>query len=92
MVIEDRNMPLNYVKKEDLTGSYQGMRYIFQKEGDDQMRVTIWPEPYSFVKTPEEEKKAKIFPLTEEGKQDAIRWMNQEYNQDRKRWTNAPNY
>ena len=46
---------VNYIKKEAQTGSYCGMRYRLSKgknEEGDCMDVTIWPEPFCFVKTP----------------------------------------
>ena len=44
---------VNYIKKEAQTGSYCGMRYRLSKgknEEGDCMDVTIWPEPFCFVK------------------------------------------
>ena len=54
-------MPVNFLKKEKYTGSCKGMRFRmekFEKEGADApiLRVSVWPEPYSFDCTPEEEK------------------------------------
>lgn len=90
-MIEDKNLPLNYIKKENLTGSYQGMRYLFQKK-EDELVLTIWPEPYCFEKTPDEKKTVNKFEFTEEGKLKAIDWMNEQYQSRRSEWTNTPNY
>ena len=54
-------MPVNFLKKEKYTGSCKGMRFRmekFEKEGADApiLQVSVWPEPYSFDCTPEEEK------------------------------------
>ena len=54
-------MPVNFLKKEKYTGSCKGMRFRmekFEKEGEETpvLRVSVWPEPYSFDCTPEEEK------------------------------------
>ena len=54
-------MPVNFLKKEKFTGSHNGMRFRMEKldlEGEDGPRlgVTIWPEPYGYDATPEEEK------------------------------------
>ena len=60
---------VNYIKKEAQTGSYCGMRYRLSKgknEEGDCMDVTIWPEPFCFVKTPAEQKTTKQFPLTQD--------------------------
>lgn len=90
-MIEDQNLPLNYIKKENLTGSYQGMRYLFQKQ-EEELVLTIWPEPYCFEKTPEEKKTVSKFEFTEEGKLQAIDWMNHQYETRKLEWKNAPNY
>ena len=49
----------------------------------------IYPEPYCFEKTPEEEKQAKEFPFTNEGFDEAVAWMNQEYEEQKERWEKA---
>lgn len=90
-MIENHNIPLNYIKKENLTGSYQGMRFMFTKQ-DDKLVVYRWPEPYCFEKTDEEKKKSKEFELTEEGKVSAIAWLNEEYESSIKVWQSVPNY
>ena len=45
-------MPVNYLKKERFTGSYNGMRFCMEKaehEGSDTMlAVVVWPEPYGY--------------------------------------------
>lgn len=43
MLTEKELSPLNSIKKEAGTGSYQGMRWRIEKDGDDQMKVTIYP-------------------------------------------------
>lgn len=90
-MIEDHNLPLNYIKKENLTGSYQGMRYMFTKQ-EEGLVVYIWPEPYCFEKTADEKKTSKVFEFSEEGKLSAIDWMNEEYENRKPEWNNAPNY
>lgn len=90
-MIEDYNLPLNFIKKENLTGSYQGMRYRFAKQ-EEKLVVSIWPEPYCFEKTAEERKTSKEFAFSEDGKLSAINWMNEEYENRKTEWLNAPNY
>lgn len=90
-MITDHNLPLNYIKKENLTGSYQGMRYIFMKD-EEGLVVYIWPEPYCFEKTEDEKKTCKIFDFSEEGKLAAIDWMNEQYVSRKSEWMNTPNY
>ena len=87
-MIEQTAISVNYIKKEPVTGSYKGMRYRMVKDKDD-MEVTIWPEPYNYITTPEEKKQRKIFPLTNEGKEEAVTWMNEQYEQQKDLWNLA---
>lgn len=87
-MITTNNKSINFIKKEDLTGSYNGMRYIMQHKKDTFV-ATIWPEPLCFEKTPDEEKTSKEFPLTEEGRNEAIAWLNQCYEAEKSRWDRA---
>lgn len=79
-------MPVNYLKKESFTGSYQGMRFKMLKaqvmEGEEEktvLRVIHWPEPYGFDATGEEYKVVTEVAFNEEGIQAGIAWLNQEY-------------
>ena len=36
----------------------------------------MWPEPFNFFTTPEEEKQSELFDFSEDGIVDAIGWMN----------------
>ena len=61
MIQNDDILNMNFYKKEKFTGSYQGMRYLIQKDQEedaedenvkhDIFRVTIWPGPYNFAST-----------------------------------------
>ncbi|SET00208.1 hypothetical protein [[Clostridium] polysaccharolyticum] len=90
-MITDHNLPLNYIKKENLTGSYQGMRFMFTKE-EEGLLVYIWPEPYCFEKTEDAKKTAKLFDFSEEGKLAAIDWMNEQYQARKSEWQSAVDY
>ncbi len=79
-------MPVNYLKKETYTGSYQGMRYKMAKtqvgEGEEEktvLRVTHWPEPYGFDATKDELKTWMDTSFDEAGIQKGIDWLNQAY-------------
>lgn len=89
-MIEKNTVHLNYIKKEPQSGSYCGMRYMLVKAkdeaGEDCIKVTIWPEPLCFVKTPPELKQHMLFPLTAEGTEDAVDWMNEQYEAQKDRW------
>ena len=64
-MIERRDvMPINFLKKERFTGSYKGM----------------WPEPYAFLATPDEQKTWKEFPFTEDGIVSGVEWLNEQYD------------
>lgn len=88
-MIDKNIIHLNFIKKEPQSGSYQGMRYLFARgknEDGDCIDVTIWPEPLCFVKTPPEQKETRQFPLTIEGKDDAVEWLNEQYEEQKERW------
>lgn len=69
---------LALVKKEDYFGSHRGMRFRLAKEGDE-LQATVYPEPYSWDATPQEQKESGTFPLSEEGIRQAVEWLNQMY-------------
>ena len=73
---------LNYIKKEPLTGSMDGMRYMLMKktEGEESfMEGIVWPEPFGYAKTPEERKTRKRFALDTAGLAEAVEWLNGMY-------------
>ena len=81
--------PLNYIKKEEYSGSMEGMRYLFKKVksgGQDIIRVTIWPEPLNLLRTPEELKEYIEVPLTTEGVEQAADWINERYEAEKEKW------
>ena len=81
--------PLNYIKKEEYSGSMGGMRYMLKKgrkEEEDIIRVTIWPEPLNLVKTPENLRETIEVPLTAEGVEQAREWLNGQYESRREYW------
>lgn len=94
-MIDSRTIALEYIKKEEFLGSYKGMRYRLakkqQKEEEKEeaktvIEVIIWPEPYNFFKTPEQKKQRKLFPFTQEGKEEAVVWLNQQYKEQKALW------
>ena len=81
--------PLNYIKKEEYSGSMDGMRYLLKKvrNGDeDVIRVTIWPEPFNLLHTPENLRESIEVPLTTEGVEQAVDWINERYEAERDKW------
>jgi len=78
---------LNHIKKEPFTGSIKGMRYMFLKETEGEesfMSGIVWPEPFCYGRTPEEQKIKKRFALNAEGMAEAVDWLNEQYGHFRK--------
>lgn len=91
-MIDKKLIPVNGLKKEPFSGSHRGMRYLFQ--GDDgkastTFTVFIYPEPWCFEQTLDEKKESAVFPLTEEGMDQAVAWLWERYDADRERWSDA---
>lgn len=86
--------PLNYIRKEEYSGSMDGMRYMLKrvKNGEeDVIRVTVWPEPLNLVRTPDRLKESVEVPLTAEGVGQAADWINQQYEERRQYWLEYKN-
>lgn len=78
-------MPVNFLKKENFNGSYRGMRFRMEKHTQEEetcLLVTVWPEPYGYDATPEDEKVRETFPFTEEGIQAGVDWLNIRHERD----------
>ena len=89
--IEDEKISFNYIKKENLTGSCNGMRYLLKKQ-EEKLLAVIWPEPFCFEVTKEEEKTYQDFELTVEGKTKAVGWLNEQYLANKDKWLLAKKY
>lgn len=76
---------LNYIKKEEYTGSMDGMRYMLKKAGDE-IEVIIWPEPYNYAKTTEDKKIRKRFPFSEDGLREVVDYLNEQWTVQRELW------
>ena len=82
MLTREDFLSLNFVKKEDFTGSFQGMRFMLHQEETEEgkkLKVYLWSEPFGFEATPEKEKISQLFLFSEEGLAEAIDWMNENY-------------
>lgn len=89
-MIDKRLVPVEGLKKEPFSGSHYGMRYYMCADDAKENFITyIYPEPWSFEKTPEEEKSAATFPITEEGMDDAIAWLLEQYESQKEKWHTA---
>ena len=88
MIDPNSFMPLNFVKKEPLTGSIAGMRYRFVKN-EDKLLVAIWPEPFCFEKTAENKKQYQEFSFDLAGRLEAIQWLNAQYEAQIEFWNSV---
>ena len=57
-MISTIGLNIKALKKEPFSGSHHGMRYYLRTEGDT-LSAFLYPEPWSFERTPEEEKEKK---------------------------------
>lgn len=86
--------PLNYIKKEEYSGSMEGMRYMLKKgksNEEDVIRVTIWPEPLTMLRTPEHLRTSLEVPLSAEGVEQAAEWINEQYASRKEYWLENQN-
>lgn len=80
-------------------GSHRGMRFRIardpmddvaltpaDKKGDAEFLVIIWPEPYCYEATPDEQKTIMRFPFTVEGKERMVAWLNEQYQSRYEEW------
>lgn len=72
---------LELIKKERFAGSFDGMRYMLMME-DGQMKATVYPEPYCWEATPDEQKESERFPHTPEGIDQMVAWLNRKYKEN----------
>lgn len=94
MIDKENFHPLNYIKKEEYSGSMEGMRYLLKKVKsgeEDVIRVTVWPEPLGFARTPEGQKTSMEVPLTKEGVEQAADWLNEQYEMRKEYWLENQN-
>ena len=93
---------MEFLKKTEFTGSNEGMRYRLEKKEvkvtsdsgeertDKLLLCTIWPEPFNFHTTPDEEKESKEFSFDRDGVEDAVAWMNDRLFAEHERFSKAP--
>lgn len=89
-MIDKKLIPVGGLKKEPFSGCHHGMRYFFRSdESKETFSVFVYPEPWSFEKTPEEEKSVQSFPMSEEGMDSAIAWLFEMYEGQKEKWKTA---
>lgn len=92
MIKRDDILSMEYLKKTEFTGCHQGMRYRLEGVSDEQgkqLKVTVWPEPFNYFKTPADQKTEQFFTFDEDGVVDAIAWMNDRLFEEKDRWERA---
>lgn len=85
MIDRDHFMPVNFFKKEAFTGSERGMRFMVRKQ-EDVLEAYVWPEPYGFAATPDEQKQRAEFEFNPEGILSAVDWINERREADTEMW------
>lgn len=89
-MIDKKFIPVGGLKREPYSGCHGGMRYYFQADEDKTtFSAFVYPEPWSFEKTPEEDKQRSSFPLTDEGMDQAIEWLHAMYDSQKEKWQNS---
>ncbi len=77
-----------------LKASFKGMRYQIEGAcGHDgrTIRLSVWPEPFCYEKTPDELKIVENFIYGEDGLDMAYERLCQLYEEEKERWDEAKN-
>ena len=92
MIRREDILSMEYLKKTEYTGCHQGMRYRLEKaqndQGEEKLKVTVWPEPFNFFCTAQELKTSAFFDFSEDGVTDTVAWMNDRLFEDKDKWEN----
>lgn len=91
-MIDKRLVPPGGLKKEPFSGSHFGMRYYMignDGKNSTEFLVYVYPEPWCFEQTADDEKECASFPITDEGMDQAIQWLFARYEAEKPRWTQA---
>ena len=92
MIQREDILSMEYLKKTEYTGCYQGMRYRLEGISGEEgklLKVTVWPEPFNYFKTPYEKKQSRTFAFAEDGVVEAVAWMNERLIEDHNLWENS---
>ena len=87
----DKNLiPVGGLKREPFSGSHNGMRYYFKMdESKETFTVSVYPEPWSFEKTPDEIKNHASFPMTDAGMDSAMELLLDMYENNLEKWQDS---
>ena len=84
-MIASPGLNINFLKKENYSGSHSGMRY-YLISSDNMIKACVYPEPWCFEKTPEENKIWAEFEFSEDGLKKALGWIDNMYTEQPERW------
>ncbi len=90
-MITKTGMPFSGLAGAGFSGSYRGMRFFMKSYDKENITVYVYPEPYNFEKTKDENKEKMEFPYTEEGVDLCVDWLNQKYENEKDKWEKAFN-
>ena len=77
VIAKDLFSIVHYEYGEAYYGSYEMMCY--------RLRCTVWPGPYAYAKTPEEQKIVKDFEYSQQGLNEIADYLNQTHDAWKKR-------
>ena len=80
-MITKLGMPFGGLAKAGFTGSNDGMRFFIKSFEEGKITAFVYPEPYCFADTPDEEKISKDFEYTQEGVDKCVEWLNNIYEE-----------
>ena len=80
-----------YKHSSPFTGSYKGMRFriVHPKpvEGEEDLFIVdVYPGPYCYEKTPEDQKERTTYPYSIEGYEQIVPYLNKYYNEHPDKW------
>ena len=85
-MISSIGLSIQFLTKEVYTGSPNGIRYLLRKE-EDVLKVCVYPEPYCFEATNNDDKTWNEFPFSPEGLNKALLWIEDYQNQHPEKFT-----
>lgn len=88
MLKKETFVPIQFFKKEAYTGSMNGMRYRVNKT-EEGLEAVVYPEPYCYEATPDEQKTRTVFDFSDEGLEQIVNWINQQYEEKLDLWKSS---
>lgn len=97
---------LHYFKcKNSYSGNEEGMRYLLTPgkrkvpdpaggEGEEKeeeiLMVEVWPGPWTIDMTDPELRRKEIYPLSDEGREEAAKYLKETYEEETEFWKHRP--